>query len=623
MGEKFHYAERSEQVKRINRLMILTFAVYFTLLTAVVVIAYLRGFRSLGYLLTICGLEVATLLTLSIIYVKKQDSVAIRWVSLAFLAAIGILSTYGFISYYVRFAMVVPMVPFILYYDKKFIRISALVLALVELGTYAMHFMEPAMYTSDEAIDNAAAIGCSFAAVVLCVCIENMFETFERDVVGLMQYQAKKQSDMMSEVIDVASRVNEGVSQAMDNMNKLDVTTATVSGAMDDISNSTLSNAEHIQEQTIMTQNIQDLIEETVARSEEMVAVASEASNINNENYEMMKELKEKSETIGQINSNLGDAMTVLVKKGDEMKSITEVILDISTRTNLLALNASIEAARAGEYGKGFAVVANEIRDLAEKTKNATEDITRMIDEFGNNAQQAESAVLQACAASELQGELIERSAASFIHLNEDVNNLTANIEGVEKMIENLAVSNNKIVENISQLSAITEEVTAAATQAAELSNDNKNLSNEARELLVSVQNTAAALDKYNKDKKASSKEQAASEEKVKKEPRAVQAAREIRESKESQVDSTREHREPRAVKAAREIKEAREAREAATKTNAVKAVESPTRPARVGTNSEAVSVDNTVKTSVRSASTEVSTDASVEVNKNKGLNLA
>ena len=594
MGEKFHYAERSEQVKRINRLMILTFAVYFTLLTTVVVIAYLREFRSLGYLLTICGLEVATLLTLSIIYVKKQDSVAIRWVSLAFLAAIGLLSTYGFISYYVRFAMVVPMVPFILYYDKKFIRISALVLALVELGTYAMHFMEPAMYTSDEAIDNAAAIGCSFAAVVLCVCIENMFETFERDVVGLMQYQAKKQSDMMSEVIDVASRVNEGVSQAMDNMNKLDVTTATVSGAMDDISNSTLSNAEHIQEQTIMTQNIQDLIEETVARSEEMVAVASEASNINNENYEMMKELKEKSETIGQINSNLGDAMTVLVKKGDEMKSITEVILDISTRTNLLALNASIEAARAGEYGKGFAVVANEIRDLAEKTKNATEDITRMIDEFGNNAQQAESAVLQACAASELQGELIERSAASFIHLNEDVNNLTANIEGVEKMIENLAVS---IVENISQLSAITEEVTAAATQAAEISNDNKNLSNEARELLVSVQNTAAALDKYNKDKKASSQEQAASEEKIKKEPRAVQAAR--------------------------EIQEAREARETAIKTNAVKAVESPTRPARAGANSEALSVDNTVKTSVRSASTEVSVDASVEVNKDKGLNLA
>lgn len=595
MGEKFHYAERSEQLKRINRLVILTFAVYFTLLTTVVVIAYMRANQSLGFLLTICGVEVATLLTLSIIYGKKQDSVAIRWASLVFLAAIGIITTYGFISYYVRFAMVVPLIPFILYYDKKFFRISALVVALVELGTYALHFVGPVLYTNDEAIDNAGAIGCSFAAVALCIFIENMFEVFEGDVVGLMEYRAKKQSEMLSEVIDVASKVNDGVGQAMENMNKLDATTGTVSGAMDDISNSTLSNAEHIQEQTIMTQNIQDLIEETVARSQEMVAVASEASNINNENYEMMKELKEKSETIGQINSNLGNAMTGLVKKGDEMKSITEVILDISTRTNLLALNASIEAARAGEYGKGFAVVANEIRDLAEKTKEATEDITRRIDEFGDNAQQAESAVLEACAASELQGELIERSAASFVHLNEDVNNLTGNIEGVEKMIENLAVSNNKIVENISQLSAITEEVTAAATQAAELSNDNKDLSNETRDLLGKVQETAASLDKYNKDKKVASK-QTVTEEKVKKEPRAVQAAREIREAKE--------------------------AREANAQANAVKAVEAPTRPTKAA-DTESKSAANTVKARVSNVSNQVSADASVEADKDKGLNLA
>ena len=203
--------------------------------------------------------------------------------------------------------------------------------------------------------------------------------------------------------------------------------------------------------------------------------------------------------------------------------------------------------------------------------------------------------ILEACAASELQGELIERSAASFIHLNEDVNNLTGNIEGVEKMIENLAVSNNKIVENISQLSAITEEVTAAATQAAELSNDNKNLSNETRELLDKVQETAAVLDKYNKDKKVEQK-QAVSDEKVKKEPRAVQAAR--------------------------EIKEAQEAREA-TKASAVKAVESLARPAKVAADTESKPAVNTVKARVSSVSNQVSADASLEADKDKGLNLA
>jgi methyl-accepting chemotaxis protein len=121
-----------------------------------------------------------------------------------------------------------------------------------------------------------------------------------------------------------------------------------------------------------------------------------------------------------------------------------------------------------------------------------------MIVEFGHNAQDAESAVLQACAASELQGELIERTATSFVQMNEHVNNLTSNIAGVEEMVENLAASNNKIVDNISQLSATTEEVTAAATQAAELSNENKELSSGTKELLASVQKTAEVLDKYN-----------------------------------------------------------------------------------------------------------------------------
>ena len=498
MEEKFLYSDRNEQVKRINRVLIFTYGIYFTLLTVVVVIAYLRGFRTLAYLATTIVLEIFTLISLTSIYAKKPNSEKLRWISLIELAVIGTLGCYGFTSYFLRFAMVGPVVPFVLYYDKKFSRISGLTVAVVQIGSFVARLSGEQAYNTNEAIDNAAAIGCAFAVVALCIYLEKILELFQADTVGLIEDRAAKQAQLLAEVMQVATSVREGVGHAMDNMNQLDETTQSVSGAMDEISNSTLANAEHIQEQTVMTQKIQDLIEETVARSEEMVASATEASNINEENHEMMLQLKEKAEKISEINNHVGTAMNNLVQKGDEMKSITEVILEISTQTNLLALNASIEAARAGEYGKGFSVVANEIRDLAEKTKNATEDITKMIVELGNNAQDAETAVSQACLASNQQGELIEQTAEGFVKMNDNVNNLTTNISDLEGRIENLATSNNTIVENISQLSATTEEVTAAAAQSAELSNDNKILSNDTRELLEEVQRTAAILDKYN-----------------------------------------------------------------------------------------------------------------------------
>ncbi|MBR1849222.1 MAG: hypothetical protein IJ791_08315, partial [Lachnospiraceae bacterium] len=368
MEKSFKYSDRTEQVKKINRVLIFTFGIYYTLLTVVVVTAFLRGYRSSAYLVAMLAMEVCTIVSLAAIIVKKPDSELLRWVALGWLLVIGFMGSFGFVSYYLRFAMVGPVVPFVLYYDKKFSRVATLGVALVQLISYIARLFTPDFYTIDAKIDCAAGIGCVFAVITLCLYLEIILEKFQKDTIGLIESRAAEQAEMLDEVIEVASKVRSGVSDAMENMNRLDESTTAVSSAMDDISRSTLTTAEDVQHQTVMTQTIQNLIEETVAKSEEMVATASEAGSINETNHEMMMELKEKADTIAEINTHVGEAMNSLVQKGDEMKSITDVILTISNQTNLLALNASIEAARAGEAGKGFAVVADEIRDLAEKT---------------------------------------------------------------------------------------------------------------------------------------------------------------------------------------------------------------------------------------------------------------
>lgn len=96
-----------------------------------------------------------------------------------------------------------------------------------------------------------------------------------------------------------------------------------------------------------------------------------------------------------QINNARVDAqsalatMTVLQDKSRRIHGITEVINEIAARTNLLALNAAIEAARAGEHGRGFAVVAGEVRQLAQRTKEATDDIGVMVREINDQAERA------------------------------------------------------------------------------------------------------------------------------------------------------------------------------------------------------------------------------------------
>ena len=100
-------------------------------------------------------------------------------------------------------------------------------------------------------------------------------------------------------------------------------------------------------------------------------------------------------EGLKRISSARQDAQTAsavmhaLQEKSHRIYGFTEAISDISARTNLLALNAAIEAARAGEHGRGFAVVATEVRQLAMRTKEASDQITQMVREINGQADQA------------------------------------------------------------------------------------------------------------------------------------------------------------------------------------------------------------------------------------------
>ena len=196
-------------------------------------------------------------------------------------------------------------------------------------------------------------------------------------------------------------------------------------------------------------------------------------------------------------NEDVATLMNTLKERTEAVKGIVDTIFSISSQTNLLALNASIESARAGEAGKGFAVVADQIRNLAEESRKETENIAKILEELSDGTNAASDAVTQSVEAAQVQNDMIQNASESFSGMSGNMSKMIENIEHMDSMLNSLKQANDQIVENIMQISATAEEVTAASTQAENLSNQNLENAENAQQLLTGVLSVSEKLNTY------------------------------------------------------------------------------------------------------------------------------
>lgn len=242
--------------------------------------------------------------------------------------------------------------------------------------------------------------------------------------------------------------------------------------AIKEISDSIKVTAESVEQQTLLTGEIQNNIESVNAETQQMKQASDDSVAAVSSGLELIGELEQQAELTGQLNRESRTTTKQLNDRIHEVEEIIDDILSISSQTNLLALNASIEAARAGEAGKGFAVVADEIRQLSEQTKESVTKITDITRKLTVNAEAAADNMNQSMESSEKQNGMI-RQTIDQIHIIEQKNEiLHRSMDGLSSGVQEILQANTQFSDSISNLSAMSEEVAASSESSLDMVGD-------------------------------------------------------------------------------------------------------------------------------------------------------
>ncbi|MFI3176871.1 MAG: methyl-accepting chemotaxis protein [Eubacteriales bacterium] len=225
-------------------------------------------------------------------------------------------------------------------------------------------------------------------------------------------------------------------------MNGVSEQLKTASAELADISHSNLAVVEETGASMI---EVGDIVEHTLGTVASITSEAKDLIGKNNESQRLLEEVSEIKLEMNQDSQVMTDNIEQLVNLATEVDKIVESVQAIANQTNLLALNAAIEAARAGEQGKGFAVVAEEVRTLADDTKQNLEGMRSFVKDIGVAAKESRTSLQRTSDSTNSLGEKVEIVAVQVKDNTVMLEDVTDNLIGMEDSMSHIRESMKNI----------------------------------------------------------------------------------------------------------------------------------------------------------------------------------